>query len=71
MHLATRHEGGFSAFDAALVNGTAAHGEDINDTFEDGPVHLGAVVGPAVLALCEREGLNGALCCAGSWWAVS
>jgi 2-methylcitrate dehydratase PrpD len=48
-----------SAFDAALVNGTAAHGEDFDDTFEGGPVHSGAVVVPAVLALCEREGLDG------------
>lgn len=53
------HEGGFSAFDAALVNGTAAHGEDFDDTFEGGPVHSGAVLVPAVLALCERENLGG------------
>ena len=53
------HEGGFSAYDAALVNGTAAHGEDYDDTFEGGPVHSGAVVVPAVLAACEREGLGG------------
>jgi 2-methylcitrate dehydratase PrpD len=54
------HEGRFSAFDAALINGTAAHGEDFDDTFEGGPVHSGAVVVPAVLALCERDGLDGA-----------
>jgi 2-methylcitrate dehydratase PrpD len=40
---------------AALVNGTAAHGEDFDDTFEGGPVHAGAVVVPAVLAACERH----------------
>ena len=51
---------GFGAYDAALVNGTAAHGEDYDDTFEGGPVHSGAVVVPAVLAACEREGLAGA-----------
>ena len=28
---------------AAFVNGTAAHGEDFDDTFEGGPVHAGAV----------------------------
>ena len=50
---------GFGAYDAALVNGTAAHGEDYDDTFEGGPVHSGAVVVPAVLAACEREGLAG------------
>jgi 2-methylcitrate dehydratase PrpD len=53
------HEGGFDAFGAALVNGTAAHGEDFDDTFEGGPVHAGAVVVPAALAACEREGLAG------------
>jgi 2-methylcitrate dehydratase PrpD len=51
--------GGFDAFGAALVNGTAAHGEDFDDTFEGGPVHAGAVVIPAVLAACERERLGG------------
>ncbi len=51
--------GGFDAFGAALVNGTAAHGEDFDDTFEGGPVHSGAVVVPAVLAVCERERLGG------------
>jgi 2-methylcitrate dehydratase PrpD len=53
------HEGGFDAFGASLVNGTAAHGEDFDDTFEGGPVHAGAVVVPAALAACEREGLGG------------
>ena len=53
------HAGGFDAFSAALVNGTAAHGEDFDDTFEGGPVHAGAVIVPAVLAICEREGLGG------------
>jgi 2-methylcitrate dehydratase PrpD len=54
------HAGGFDAFGAALVNGTAAHGEDYDDTFEGGPVHSGAVIVPAVLAACEREGVGGA-----------
>jgi 2-methylcitrate dehydratase PrpD len=44
---------------AAFVNGTAAHGEDYDDTFEGGPVHAGAVIVPAILALCEREKLPG------------
>src|SRR6266508_1631905 len=44
------HAGGLRAEDAAMVNGTAAHGEDFDDTFEGGPVHSGAVVVPAVLA---------------------
>ena len=53
------HPGGFSAEDAAMINGTAAHGEDFDDTFEGGPVHSGAVVVPAVLAACERFGRDG------------
>jgi 2-methylcitrate dehydratase PrpD len=53
------HGGGFSAEDAAMINGTAAHGEDFDDTFEGGPVHSGAIIVPAVLAACERFGRNG------------
>ena len=53
------HAGACDGFGAALVNGTAAHGEDFDDTFEGGPVHSGAVIVPAVLAACEREGLGG------------
>jgi 2-methylcitrate dehydratase PrpD len=44
---------------AAFVNGTAAHGEDFDDTFEGGPVHAGAVILPAVLAAAERYGAAG------------
>jgi 2-methylcitrate dehydratase PrpD len=53
------HARTLSAAAAALVNGTAIHGEDFDDTFEGGPVHAGAVVVPAVLAACERHGLDG------------
>jgi 2-methylcitrate dehydratase PrpD len=53
------HARTLTATDAALVNGTAIHGEDFDDTFEGGPVHTGAVIVPAVLALCERHGLDG------------
>jgi 2-methylcitrate dehydratase PrpD len=42
-----------------LVNGTAIHGEDFDDTFEGGPVHAGAVIVPAVLAACERYARDG------------
>ena len=45
---------------AAFVNGTAAHGEDFDDTFEGGPVHAGAVIVPAVLAAAQRHGGSGA-----------
>src|SRR6267142_2450650 len=53
------HARTLSAAGAALVNGTAAHGEDFDDTFEGGPVHAGAVIVPAVLAACERFRLHG------------
>jgi 2-methylcitrate dehydratase PrpD len=53
------HARGMSAAGAAFVNGTAAHGEDFDDTFEGGPVHAGAVVVPAVLAACERYNPHG------------
>jgi 2-methylcitrate dehydratase PrpD len=45
---------------AALINGTAAHGEDYDDTYEGQPVHTGAVVIPAVFAACERYQRSGA-----------
>ncbi|HEY6257898.1 MAG TPA: MmgE/PrpD family protein [Xanthobacteraceae bacterium] len=54
------HAPPMSAAGAAFVNGTAAHGEDFDDTFEGGPVHAGAVVVPAVLAACEKQRLDGA-----------
>jgi 2-methylcitrate dehydratase PrpD len=54
------HKRTLSAAGAAFVNGTAAHGEDFDDTFEGGPVHAGAVLVPAVLAACERHGADGA-----------
>jgi 2-methylcitrate dehydratase PrpD len=53
------HARGMSAAGAAFVNGTAAHGEDFDDTFEGGPVHAGAVIVPAVLAACERYRAEG------------
>jgi 2-methylcitrate dehydratase PrpD len=58
------HPDGYSAEAAAMINGTAAHGEDFDDTFEGGPVHSSAVIAPAVLAACERFGRDGpaALC---------
>jgi 2-methylcitrate dehydratase PrpD len=48
-----------SAAGAALVNGTAAHGEDFDNTFEGCPVHSGAVVVPAALAIAEQHRLGG------------
>jgi 2-methylcitrate dehydratase PrpD len=59
------HAAPMSAAGAAFVNGTAAHGEDFDDTFEGGPVHAGAVIVPAVIAACERYGFDGAAALAG------
>jgi 2-methylcitrate dehydratase PrpD len=58
-HVAIGHAARLTAADAALLNGTAAHGEDYDDTFEGGPVHSGAVIVPAVLAAAERDSLPG------------
>ena len=59
------HATAYGADKAALINGTAAHGEDFDDTFEGGPVHSSAVVGPAVFAVCERFGRDGRAALAG------
>src|SRR6201995_4512907 len=53
------HQRTLTASGAAFVNGTAAHGEDFDDTFEGGPVHAGAVIVPAVLAACEGHNADG------------
>ncbi|HEY7689957.1 MAG TPA: MmgE/PrpD family protein [Dongiaceae bacterium] len=44
---------------AAAINGTAAHGEDFDNTFEGCPVHSGAVVVPAALAVAEQLKADG------------
>jgi 2-methylcitrate dehydratase PrpD len=54
------HGRGLDAAGAAFINGTAAHGEDFDDSFEGTPVHASAVVLPAVLAAAERYRLSGA-----------
>jgi len=59
------HTRTLTAAGAAFVNGTAAHGEDFDDTFEGGPVHAGAVVVPAVLAACERHNPDGRMALTG------
>src|SRR6201986_3356276 len=53
------HHPSLPAAGAGFVNGTAAHGEDFDDTFEGGPVHAVAVIVPAVLAACERHHPDG------------
>jgi 2-methylcitrate dehydratase PrpD len=53
------HHRRLDASGAAFCNGVAAHGEDFDNTFEGCPVHSGAVIVPAVLALAERDGFDG------------
>lgn len=53
------HSAVFDAGTSALINGTAVHGEDFDDTFEGGPIHSSSVIVPAVLAACERFGRDG------------
>jgi len=53
------HPRALDAAGAAFVNGTAAHGEDFDDTFEGGPVHSGVVIVPALLAAAERHRIAG------------
>ena len=62
---AVGHARTLTAAGAAFVNGTAAHGEDFDDTFEGGPVHAGAVIVPAVLAACERHNPDGRMALVG------
>src|SRR5437763_4265188 len=65
------HKRSLSAAGAAFVNGTAAHGEDFDDTFEGGPVHSGAVIIPAVLAVAERHGVGGKAALEGTAGGIS
>ena len=47
---------------AALVNGTAAHALDYDDILEISNAHVSAVLVPALLALGEERGTDGAAC---------
>ncbi len=57
-HIIIGHRERVSPTSAALVNGTAAHGEDFDDTFVGGPVHSGVVMVPALLAAAQTYKLN-------------
>lgn len=48
-----------SASDAALVNGTAIHGFELDDLHAAGMCHPGAVTIPACLAAAEAKGIDG------------
>src|SRR4029079_15521265 len=49
-----------SAADAALANGTAIHGFELDDAHVASSLHPGAVTSPAVIALGEARGSSGA-----------
>lgn len=42
--------------DAALINGTVAHGLELDDTFEEASLHPAVVIFPAVLAIADERG---------------
>ena len=46
-------------FNASIINGTAIHGEDFDDTFEGTPVHVGSVMVPAMLSSTQAKNLGG------------
>src|SRR5687768_12254561 len=45
---------------AALCNGTASHGFELDDLLDEAIVHPGAIVVPAALAAAEATGASGA-----------
>jgi 2-methylcitrate dehydratase PrpD len=45
---------------AALCNGTASHGFELDDLLDEAIVHPGAIIVPAVLAAAESSGASGA-----------
>ena len=53
------HNTKVNPFNAAIINGTAIHGEDFDDTFEGTPVHVGSVMVPAMLSSAQAKNLDG------------
>ncbi|VWB53099.1 MmgE/PrpD family protein [Burkholderia lata] len=51
--------GKFSAAAAALINSSAAHGPDFDDTHQGSVIHISSVVVPASLAVAESVGASG------------
>ena len=49
----------FDQFSSAIIAGTAAHGEDFDDTFEGNPMHIGASMIPALLSAGQKYRLTG------------
>ncbi len=53
------HDKMVNPFNASIINGTAIHGEDFDDTFEGTPVHVGSVMVPAILSSAQAKNLDG------------
>ena len=53
------HSERFDLFSSAIIAGTAAHGEDFDDTFEGNPMHVGATMIPAMLSAAQKFNLSG------------
>ena len=53
------HTERFDLFSSAIIAGTAAHGEDFDDTFEGNPMHVGATMIPAMLSAAQKFNLDG------------
>ena len=53
------HSERFDLFSSAIIAGTAAHGEDFDDTFEGNPMHIGATMIPAMLSAAQKFNLDG------------
>ena len=53
------HGKNFDLFSSAIIAGTAAHGEDFDDTFEGNPIHVGASMIPAMLSAAQKFNLSG------------
>ena len=47
------HKKKLNSSDAILLNGTAIHGEDFDDTFEGTPVHVGSVMVSSIFTASE------------------
>ena len=53
------HGKNFDLFSSTIIAGTAAHGEDFDDTFEGNPIHVGASMIPAMLSAAQKFNLSG------------
>ena len=57
--VALGHKNVFDVFSSSIICGTAAHGEDFDDTFEGNPIHVGATMVSTFLSAGQFFKLNG------------